>query len=212
MALKLIGAGFGRTGTMSLRDALDKIGYGPCYHMSVVMQNPQNARYWAAAGRGEKVNWDEVFEGFVSTVDWPACTYWRELADAYPDAKVLLTVRDPERWFASTQKTIFSKPHRDSFYLDDSDPDKRGMVEVLYDKTFQKRQNDHDHAISVFNAHNEEVKRSIPPERLLVYEVGQGWEPLCKFLGVPVPAEPFPRINTTDDWLARPGQGRPGGH
>ena len=83
------------------------------------------------------------------------------------------------------------------------------MVEVLYDRTFQRRQNDHDHAIAVFNAHNEEVKRTIPADRLLVYEVKEGWDPLCKFLGVPVPAEPFPKINTSDDWLARPGQGRP---
>ena len=210
MALKLIGAGFGRTGTMSLRDALGMIGYGPCYHMSAVMKKPENARFWARLGRGEKVDWDEVFDGYVSTVDWPACTYWRELADYYPDAKVLLTVRDPERWFASTQATIFSKDHRGSFYLDGADPDKRAMVEVLYGGTFHKRQNDHDHAIAVFNAHNEEVKRSIPPERLLVYEVKEGWDPLCRFLGVRVPDEPFPQINSTDDWLSSPGQGRPG--
>ena len=208
MALKLIGAGFGRTGTMSLKAALEKIGYGPCYHMIEVFGNHKFPGYWARIARGEKPNWDEIFNGFVSTVDWPACTYWRELADHYTDAKVLLTVRDPERWFESTQNTIFSKFHHDSFYAEGADPDQRAMVEVLYDKTFQRRQNDHDHVISVYNAHNEEVKRTIPADRLLVYEVKEGWEPLCNFLGVPVPAEPFPRINTSEDWLARPGQGR----
>ena len=204
MALKLIGAGFGRTGTMSLRDALEMIGYGPCYHMSSVVDNPRFAAYWARLGRGEKVDWDEVFKGYVSAVDWPACTYWRELSEYYPKAKILLTVRDPERWFESTQNTIFSKEHRDTFYAEGADPNRRGMVEVLYTKTFHKRQNDRDHAISVFNAHNEEVKRTAPKDRLLVYEVKEGWKPLCDFLGVPVPKARFPQINTSEDWLARP--------
>ena len=203
MALKLIGAGFGRTGTSSLRDALGMIGYGPCYHMTSVLENPGFAKYWARLGRGETVDWDEVFKGYVSAVDWPACTYWRELAEYYPDAKVLLTLRDPERWFQSTQNTIFSKEHRDSFYAPGADPDRQGMVSVLYDQTFQKRQNDHDYAIAVFEAHNEEVKRTIPKERLLVYDIKQGWEPLCKFLGVPVPDAPFPRVNTSEDWEAK---------
>jgi len=205
MALKLIGAGFGRTGTMSLRDALEMIGYGPCYHMTSVLQNPHFAGYWARLGRGEKLDWDMVFDGYVSAVDWPACTYWRELAEYYPDAKVLLTVRDPERWFQSTQNTIFSRWHRDSFYAEGSDPDQRDMVKVLYEQTFHHRQNDHDYAISVFEAHNEEVKRTIPKDRLLVYEVKEGWKPLCDFLGVPVPDQPFPRINSSDDWKSRPG-------
>jgi hypothetical protein len=203
MALKLVGAGFGRTGTTSVRDALGMIGYGPCYHMKSVVANPSFAAYWARLGRGEKVDWDEVFEGYVSTIDWPSCTYWRELAEYYPDAKILLTVRDPERWFESTQNTIFSRDHRDSFYTRGADPNRQGMVRVLYEQTFQNRQNDHDFAIAVFNAHNEEVRRSVPKERLLVYDIKEGWEPLCKFLGVPVPNRQFPRTNTSEEWFAR---------
>jgi hypothetical protein len=203
VTLKLIGAGFGRTGTMSLRDALDIIGFGPCYHMSEVIAH-QHYHFWARLGRGERIEWEQIFENYQAVVDWPASTYWRELAEAYPHAKVLLTVRDPDKWFASCRNTIMSDAHRNRFHEENSDPDRRAMADVLYEKTFHGRYGDRDHAIAVFNAHNEEVKRTIPEERLLIYEAGQGWGPLCQFLGVAIPDVPFPLTNTTEEWLTRP--------
>ncbi|MGH8246419.1 MAG: sulfotransferase family protein, partial [Gammaproteobacteria bacterium] len=125
MALKVIGAGFGRTGTMSIKFALERIGFGPCYHMMEVMPHPQAVSQWARLARGEQSDWDGIFKGYAATVDWPACTYWRELAEYYPDATVILSVRDPARWFESTQKTIFSRQHLDQFLGRDSDPDYR---------------------------------------------------------------------------------------
>ena len=204
MPLQVIGAGFGRTGTMSLRDALNTLGFGPCYHMSEVIRNPHYARYWAELSRGGKVDWEEVFAGYRSTVDWPACSYWKELAERWPEAKVILTVRDPEQWYRSTQNTIFSDEHLARFEGPDADPDFRAMVDKLYYQTFDHRGDDKDHAIAVYNAHNEDVKRSLPPERLLVLDPAQGWEPLCDFLGVAVPEAQFPCINTTRDWKERP--------
>ena len=204
MALELIGAGFGRTGTASMKAALEMIGYGPCYHMIEVFPDPKAPAFWARAARGEAVNWDEIFEGYKATVDWPACTYWRELADHYPDAKVLLTVRDADKWFDSTQATIFNPNHIDLFLQSEDVPaDLRELMDRLYTKTFHGRGREREHAKEVFRAHNEAVKESIDPDRLLVYEVGQGWEPLCKFLGAPVPDEPFPHINTSEEWAQR---------
>lgn len=200
MALKVIGAGFGRTGTMSLRDALNELGFGPCYHMSEVMAHPQFANYWARLARGESVDWDEVFDGYQSTVDWPACTYWRELAAHYPEAKVILTVRDPGQWFESTRNTIFSDEHLAMFSGDDADPDFRDMIDQVYNQTFDGRGHERDYAIAVYITHNDAVMRSIERNRLLVFDPAEGWEPLCRFLEVPVPDKPFPRVNTSQDW------------
>jgi len=202
MVLKVIGAGFGRTGTMSLRDALNELGFGPCYHMSEVIAHPHFAGYWARLARGETVDWDEVFEGYQSTVDWPACTYWRELADHYPDAKVILTVRDPDKWYESTRQTIFSDEHLAMFSGDDVDPDFRDMIDRVYNQTFDGQGHERDYAIAVYITHNDEVMSSIARNRLLVFNPADGWEPLCRFLEVPVPDMPFPRVNTTEDWLA----------
>lgn len=202
MALRLIGAGFGRTGTMSIKLALERIGFGPCYHMKEVMENPPAVAYWGRLARGESVDWDEVFAGYVATVDWPACTYWRELAEYYPDAKVLLSIREPESWFESTQKTILSPEHLGWFLNNESNPDARDMVYRLFNKTFDDRGNQRDHAIEVFNRHNQEVMRGISHSRLLVFNVAEGWAPLCDFLNVAAPDEPFPNVNSTDEWLA----------
>lgn len=204
MALKVIGAGFGRTGTASLKFALERIGFGPCYHMMEVMPNPDNVAHWAQIARGGKPDWDRIFKGYMATVDWPACGYWRELAAHYPEAKVILSMRDPERWFESTQKTIFSEAHLTQFLTDHSDPDLRDMVGHLFTKTFDGRGRDREHAIAVYRRHNEEVMRTIPRDRLLVFNPAEGWAPLCGFLGVAVPDEPFPKRNTSEEWIARP--------
>ena len=195
MPLSVIGAGFGRTGTMSLKLALDRLGFGPCYHMTEVFKNPKASGYWEAAADGKAVDWEEVFAGYGSTVDWPSATFYKQLADAYPGAKVILTDRDPEGWFASTQATIFSRHFRD----DTDDPWQRMVLKVIGD-LFDRRMTDRDKLIEVYKRHNDQVRRTIAPERLLDYQVSQGWEPLCAFLGVDVPDEPMPKVNSTDDF------------
>lgn len=195
MPLSIIGAGFGRTGTMSLKLALDQLGFGPCYHMIEVFKNPKAPDYWEAAADGKPVDWEEVFAGYGSTVDWPGATFYKQLADAYPDAKVILTVRDAEAWFASTQATIFSLHIRD----DTEDPWQRMVLKVIGD-LFDRQMTDKAKLIAVYKQHNEDVRRTIAPERLLVYDVAQGWEPLCRFLGVEVPSEPMPKVNSTDEF------------
>ncbi len=196
VTLSVIGAGFGRTGTMSLKVALEQLGLGPCYHMVEVFKNPSACSWWERAAEGE-ADWPRIFEGYASTVDWPSATFYAELAQVYPESKVILTLRDPKAWVASTQATIFS--------LDPADPptDFDRMASKVVGRLFDQRMHDEDHLAAVFERHNAEVVRRIPPERLLVYEVAQGWEPLCAFLGVPVPETPMPRTNTTAEFQAR---------
>ena len=110
MSLKVIGAGFGRTGTTSLKAALERLGFDRCYHMFEFMEHPEHAKYWDAASKGKPVDWNALFEGYQSTLDWPGCSYYRDLMQRYPEAKVLLTVRDSEKWYQSAQKTIFRPP------------------------------------------------------------------------------------------------------
>jgi hypothetical protein len=208
MALKVIGAGFGRTGTHSLNLALEMLGFGPCHHMADVNGSDQQKAWFRAAGRGEPVNWDEVYAGFNSAVDWPTAYFWRELADYYPEAKVILTVRNSEEWFKSARETIFKT-------MDDTaNPASFGRA-VIRDKIFGGNIEDEAHVIRVLEENNADVIRSLPSTRLLVYEVSYGWPKLCAFLGVPVPAEPFPHTNTTEGFranvLGRTAGPRPGG-
>lgn len=207
MPLKVIGAGYGRTGTMSLKLALEQLGFGPCYHMVEVFKNPQAPGWWIEAAEGHP-DWEKIFAGYVATVDWPNATFYKELADAYPEAKVILTLRDPEAWFKSTQDTIFAR----DFPPDSDDPWIKMVGKVVGD-LFDRRMHDKETLISVYNRHNETVRRVIPKERLLVYEVSQGWAPLCEFLGVPVPEGPMPKVNSTEEFqqnIAKELAGRAG--
>jgi hypothetical protein len=203
MTIKVIGAGFGRTGTNSIQSALEELGFGKCYHMRDVLTQPAHAQLWLARAQGQPIDWDALFEGCQSTVDWPGCSFYQELMQRYPEAKVLLSVRDPQRWYTSTLNTIYSvryrSPMRWMMYLVPRMRVLRRMLDtILWQGTFHGRFTDRAYAIEVFNQHNAEVQRVVPPERLLVYEVGQGWEPLCRFLGVPVPqGQPFPHLNDT---------------
>jgi hypothetical protein len=197
VAMKVIGAGFGRTGTMSLKVALEQLGFGPCYHMYEVSQHPDHIPMWQAAAEGKPVDWIELFRGYQAAVDWPACSFYRELMELHPDAKVLLTVRDPQRWYESVMNTIYFTNTAES---DEPETNEQfHMIRTLiWQGTFDGRFEDKDHAIAVFERHIDDVKRHVPAERLLVYEVQQGWEPLCRFLDVPVPEDtPFPRLNDT---------------
>jgi hypothetical protein len=214
--LKVIGVGFGRTGTMSLKVALETLGFGPCYHMIEVFENPEHVGFWEAAWRGEPVDWDAFFADYEATVDWPACTFYGELLKRNPDAKVLLSVRDSEKWYGSTRTTIYelgkittgSCLSRVVFaFVDLFVPGVFGIGrmgnEIIWEGTFDGRFEDKAHAIEVFERHNREVLRRIPEGQLLVYEVKQGWGPLCEFLGVEAPEEPFPRLNDTAEMRRR---------
>lgn len=197
MTLKVIGAGYGRTGTMSLKLALEQLGFGPCYHMVEVFKNPQAPAWWLEAADGTP-DWAKIFQGYSATVDWPSATFYRELAEAYPDAKVILTERDPEAWFRSTQATIFAR--------DFSQAEQTAWGEMalrVVSDLFDRQMHDKDKLISVFKAHNARVREVIPAERLLVYDVAQGWGPLCAFLGVPAPGTPMPKVNSTEEFQAR---------
>jgi hypothetical protein len=194
MTLKVIGAGLGRTGTLSLKLALEQLGFGPCYHMSEVFKNPEAPGWWIDAADGDP-DWAKIFAGYNATVDWPNATFYAELADAYPDAKVILTHRDPEAWFASTQATIFPNATPP-----DDDVPFNQMVRKVIGRMFDQRMRDHDHVIAVYERHNAEVRDRIPAHRLLVYEVAQGWAPLCDFLDAPVPDVPMPKVNSKEEF------------
>ena len=198
MTLKVIGSGFGRTGTMSLKLALEQIGLGPCYHMVEVFKNPAAPDMWsAAADDPAHADWGKIFEGYNSTVDWPNATFYKELAAAYPDAKVILTERDPDEWFESTQATIFAEREG----MDSNAPFPRMIAKVIFE-LFDGRMHDRDKLISVYKAHNAEVRAVIPAERLLVYHVADGWAPLCDFLGVPAPQGETPKVNSREEFGA----------
>jgi hypothetical protein len=205
--MKLIGAGFGRTGTSSLKAALDLLGLGPCYHMSEVFvprEGIDHLELWTrlAHGRSPDVSADlqTLLTGYNACVDWPTTSFYRELMDLYPDAPVLLSVREPESWYKSCQETIYARqegtnPRMLTF---------RAMVDALvWDNVFQGRFDDKAFALQVFQDWNEEVKRTVPPERLLVYEVKEGWEPLCRLMNLPVPEQTFPRLNDAATFNAR---------
>lgn len=200
MALKVVGSGLGRTGTKSMQTALAMLGFGPCHHMVEVFMHPESMALWVDAAEG-RPNWDEIFKGYQSAVDYPTAAYWRQIADHYPDAKVLHTVRDPDKWFDSTQATIFS-PGNSAATVNSGD-DMRSRFFNGFMGPMRERLGDRAFMTDHFRRHTEEVKATIAPERLLVYEVGEGWDRLCAFLGVPVPAEPYPSENSRQEFIAR---------
>lgn len=207
MALELIGAGLGRTGTLSLKTALEGIGYGPCYHMIEILVAPERGRHWLERTKDGSHNWETIFAGYRATVDWPAAAFWRELAERNPDAKVILSVRDADRWYDSLMNTIYSVIDLE---LPEDVPevlrDFSTMVRALiFDQTFDGRFEDRAHAKRVFERHNQAVIDAIPASRLLVYQSGDGWEPICKFLEVPEPDDEFPHLNDTAEYRRRMG-------
>ncbi|MEV0201657.1 sulfotransferase family protein [Nonomuraea sp. NPDC050691] len=220
--LEIIGAGLPRTGTLSMKAALERLGFGPCYHMFEVMTHPDHVDRWLAATAGEvhgREGWDKVFAGgYRSAQDWPASHYWRELAETYPDAKVVLTVRDPRSWHKSIDM-LMSGPGATAAGLDGRSLEElpeqartiltgmRRMQPVLeaigrpyFGPDWGPGQGvpSEEQAVEVFERHVAAVQAGIPAERLLVFDVREGWGPLCAFLGVEAPTEPFPRLNDAD--------------
>ncbi|MCA2225440.1 sulfotransferase family protein [Nonomuraea aurantiaca] len=221
--LKVIGAGFPRTGTSSMKAALERLGFGPCYHMFEILTKPEHADRWVSVVSGEKVDWDQVFDGYQSAQDWPASGFWREQAAAYPDAKVILTVRDPHRWYISMQNLLSNGPGG-TMSMDPStlppaaakilegmqkmQPVLSAIGEDAFGQGWSPANGlpDEKVAIEAFERHRATVEASLPASRLLVFDVREGWEPLCAFLDVEVPDEPFPHLNDSESLQRRMGE------
>jgi hypothetical protein len=208
MALEIIGPGFGRTGTNSLKVALEHLGYGPAHHMFEVRDHPEQLPAWQALADGGTPDWDTIFRGYRAQVDWPGARYWRELAAHYPDAKVILTVRDADQWFDSVEATIARFIAGRGTY---DVPHINGVAEManklIVEGVFDGRMFERPHATALFNAHIAEVQATIPASRLLTFDLNQGWAPLCAFLECPVPQISFPRLNSSrqfidEEWAA----------
>jgi hypothetical protein len=204
MTLRVVGAGVGRTGTMSLKLALERLLGGPCHHMMEVFTHPEQIPGWHAAARGEPVDWKHLLAGYRAAVDWPSSAFWPELAVAFPDAIVVHSVREPDAWWESASQTIFRG------FLDETP---RGgppfmaawhaMAKDMFANRFTLRIDDREAALAALARHDARVRAEIPSARRLEFRATDGWAPLCAALGVPVPAEPFPRTNTREEWLAR---------
>lgn len=210
MALKVIGAGLGRTGTFTLKTALEMLGFGPCHHMVEVLANPGQVPFWNRAADGEAVDWDEVFAGYNATVDWPGCHFYAELAERYPEAKVILSRRDPAHWYESMSETILKSMEMMGFAAGQPVPPDHPMRfggVIISQKTFGYDYGK-DNVVAAFNRHVENVRGTIAPERLLEFEAADGWEPLCAFLGVPVPDAPFPRTNSREEFWTHAAKAR----
>ena len=197
--MDVIGVGFARTGTLSLKEALGELGFGPCYHMMEILDQPERAVAWSEAATQVSPVWDQIFAGYRSTVDWPAAAFWRPLAARYPDARIVLTIRDPDKWYSSVEKTIYQQYQ---LHRDDGLPFTEMVKTIIWDGIFGGRF-DRESAIARFNQHIAEVQQTIAAQRLLVYEVASGWGPLCDFLGVPELARDFPRSNDTAAFTQR---------
>lgn len=197
--MRVIGAGFGRTGTLSLKRALEDLGFGPTYHMQEVMRRPSHIDAWHHFARSGVADWRHLFASFGSGVDYPVACVWEELAAEFPEAKVVLTVRDPQQWWTSTASTIYGFRTAVPAWMKRAVPVAGRFVEMVdqlvWDGLFDGRFLERDHAVGVFERHLEYVQETCPRKRLLVFDVREGWEPLCEFLDVPVPSHPFPRLN-----------------
>jgi hypothetical protein len=206
MAIRVIGAGYGRTGTASLKMALEQLGFDKCYHMFEVMGHPEHIVQWQALNRGEAFDWDAVFEGYQASVDWPSCNFWQEQTAHYPQAKVILSLRDSERWYESIMNTIY----KFSAMMRETGGAQSDMVfELIWDGIFDGRMDDKAHVIGKYLAHNQRVRDTVPTERLLEFEASQGWDPLCQFLDCPIPQSDYPKTNTTEEFEQRLGGGLP---
>jgi hypothetical protein len=204
MTLRVVGAGLGRTGTHSLKIALEQLLGGPCYHMVEVFAHPEHLPSWTAAMRGEPVDWDFVFDGYEATVDWPGGGVWREISAAYPEALVLLsTRRTTDEWFTSANNTIFEGLSQRA----EENGEWGVMASLMVRERFTPDFPDEAACKAAYEAHNAAVRAEVPPEKLIDWKAQDGWEPLCAALGAPVPDEPFPVTNTTADF--RQMMGRP---
>jgi hypothetical protein len=220
--LRVVGAGLGRTGTHSLKVALERLLGAPCYHMAEVFQRPQDVPIWHAAANGQLPDWRKLFDGYAAMVDWPGAAFWSQIAETYPNAIILLSVRDADKWWKSASRTIFEgfRRARESAARGGDDGVRGGvggsdrgspgmnpafppMVKALFTKTFSPDFLDEAAAKAAFERHVADVRKRAPANRLVEWRVEDGWGPLCAALGVPVPDEPFPVTNTTEQFRTR---------
>jgi hypothetical protein len=214
--VKLIGVGFGRTGTMSLKAALERLGAGPCFHMIDLIAGERRERdlpYWTKIADGEDVDWHEVFEGWESTVDWPACSRWRELIDAFPDAPVLLNTRDFDGFYESCKNTILAvklAALNGELTPDASRPQPAPALwevieKLIWQGDFQGRFEDKEWVRQMYDDRMETISAAVPADRLTVWRLGDGWQPLADMLRVEAPSEPFPHLHDTNEFRAEFG-------
>lgn len=209
MALRVVGSGLGRTGTKSLKAALEQLLGGPCYHMVECFERSEDPPRWRTAMQGEPVAWDELLDGYVAAVDWPAAACWKELAEHYPDALVLHSERPADEWFRSADRTIFEgfKHPREEWDEPGTNP-WWDMAITMFEQRFTPDFLDRDAAMAAVEAWNDDVRCSAPADRLLVWQPGDGWEPICAALDLPVPDVAFPHTNTTAEFREMTGLDR----
>lgn len=214
--MKLIGIGFGRTGTMSLKAALGTLGAGPCFHMIELINGERKERdlpYWERIANGEPVDWHEVFDGWESTVDWPACSKWRELIEAFPDAPVLLNVREFDGFYESCKHTLLAAKQAamnggmaPDANREPPSPVLWGVIQkLIWDGDFAGRFEDKERTRAMYEERIETIKATVPGDRLTIWNLGDGWEPLAEMLGVPAPEEEFPHLHDTNEFRAEFG-------
>lgn len=219
MSIKIIGAGLPRTGTNTLRESLTMLGYVKTYHMKELLVHPENLHYWTTLKETGTTNWDELYNGYQATVDFPCYPWYKEHMKRYPDAKVILTLRPFEKWYDSFYSTIWQAQNPTESQKAEmgqklqSDPRLQKVMKVMQfaketitEEHFKGMFLDKDFMKKIFDKHNEEVKAYVPKDKLLVFDVAEGWEPLCKFLGKPKPAEQLPHTNKKEDFKEMLGE------
>ena len=206
MTLEVVGAGLGRTGTNSLKLALERLLGAPCYHMLEVFGRPADIGVWQDAIDGSLPDWEALFTGYRAAVDWPVAAFWREIAAAYPAAPVLLSTRDPDSWWKSASSTILEISREPT--TEEPFASQQRMVLDMFSRRFTPDWRDEAAAKDAYVRHNEAVRAEIPAARLVEWRPGDGWEPVCTALGVPVPDEEFPHVNTTEDFRTMAGLDR----
>lgn len=207
MTIRVVGAGLGRTGTHSLKLALERLIGAPCYHMIEVFGHPEHMAQWREAATGAAPDWAELLEGYDAIVDWPGASFWRDISEAFPDSIILLSTRsDADAWWGSASKTIFEALSTPGVEAND---EFHAMWKAIADNRFTEHTDDRDSAIAAYERHNADVRATADPSRLVDWQPGDGWQPLCAALGVAVPDEPSPHVNTTDDFRAMTGLDAP---
>jgi len=212
--MKVIGVGFGRSGTMSIKHALEELGAGPCFHMIDLIRNPEMVEPWHdAAVKGEK-DWDAMLDGYQATIDWPGCSFWEELIELYPDAKVLLNYRDFDGFYKSCKNTIYAireAGQKGELSPDANRPPPSPMLmqvigELIWKKDFQGKFEDEQWMRQMYEDRIETIKERVPAERLTTFELGvDGWQTIADMLGVEAPEGEFPHLHDTDEFRAEFG-------
>jgi sulfotransferase family protein len=201
VSLRVVGAGFPRTGTKSLKEALERLLGGRCYHMVEVFEHLEHVPVWRDTLAGRPPVWNDFLVEYAAAVDWPASAFWRELVEANPDALIVLSVRDDaEAWWRSADRTIFTVTRREEYPQHE---EWLALAHELLEARIGRPWDDERAAKAAYGRHNDDVRANADPRRLLEWNAREGWPPLCEALGLPVPEEPFPRINTTEEWAAR---------